>query len=173
VNIRGLVVPFACHHIGPTNHQTRRPVRFSLSTTILINNNRQMARTKANARKTVAGKAPRKHIAAKAAAIAAAKKKTHRFRPGTVAIREIRRYQKSTNLLFRRLPFQRLVREITQFFKTDMRFQESAIAAIQESAEAYLISIFEDTNLCAIHAHRITIQPRDMQLARRIRGERA
>merc|ERR1712098_478013 len=89
------------------------------------------------------------------------------------ALREIRRYQKSTELLIRKLPFQRLVREIAQDFKTDLRFQSSAVMALQEASEAYLVGLFEDTNLCAIHAKRVTIMPRDIQLARRIRGERA
>jgi histone H3 len=97
----------------------------------------------------------------------------HRYRPGTVALREIRKYQKSTELLIRKLPFQRLVREIAQDFKTDLRFQSSAILALQEASEAYLVGLFEDTNLCAIHAKRVTIMPKDVQLARRIRGERA
>jgi len=92
---------------------------------------------------------------------------------GTVALREIRRYQKSTELLIRKLPFQRLVREIAQDFKSDLRFQSSAIGALQESVEAYLVSLFEDTNLCAIHAKRVTIQSKDIQLARRLRGERS
>eukprot|EP00080_Pristionchus_pacificus_P020951 PDM80971.1 G protein-coupled receptor [Pristionchus pacificus] len=100
-------------------------------------------------------------------------KKPHRYRPGTVALREIRRYQKSTELLIRKLPFQRLVREIAQDFKTDLRFQSAAVGALQEAAEAYLVGLFEDTNLCAIHAKRVTIMPKDIQLARRIRGERA
>ncbi|XP_032871080.1 histone H3.3-like [Amblyraja radiata] len=100
-------------------------------------------------------------------------KKPHRYRPGTVALREIRRYQKSTELLIRKLPFQRLVREIAQDFKTDLRFQSSAAMALQEASEAYLVGLFEDTNLCAIHAKRVTIMPKDIQLARRIRGERA
>ncbi|CAH3187210.1 unnamed protein product, partial [Porites lobata] len=81
-------------------------------------------------------------------------KKPHRYRPGTVALREIRRYQKSTELLIRKLPFQRLVREIAQDFKTDLRFQSSAVLALQEASEAYLVGLFEDTNLCAIHAKR-------------------
>jgi histone H3 len=98
-------------------------------------------------------------------------KKPHRFRPGTVALREIRRYQKSTELLLRKLPFQRLIREVAQDFKQDLRFQSHAIAALQEASEAYLVRLFEDTNLCCIHAKRVTIMPRDMQLARRIRGE--
>ena len=100
-------------------------------------------------------------------------KKPMRYRPGTVALREIRRYQKSTELLIRKLPFARLVREIAQDFKTDLHFQREAIAALQEAGEAYLVGLFEDTNLCAIHAKHVTIMPKDIQLARRIRGERA
>ena len=137
----------------------------------------KMARTKQTARKSTGGKAPRKQLATKAARKSAPAtggvKKPHRFRPGTVALREIRKYQKSTELLIRKLPFQRLVREIAQDFKTDLRFQSSAVAALQEAAEAYLVGLFEDTNLCAIHAKRVTIMPKDIQLARRIRGERA
>ena len=204
-----------------------------------------MARTKQTARKSTGGKAPRKQLATKAARKSAPAtggvKKPHRYRPGTVALREIRRYQKSTELLIRKLPFQRLVREIAQDFKTDLRFQSAAIGALQvrnenldisfsssqralcptethrlrledyftgagltvvtyssnflillftlellyltqllnilyllqEASEAYLVGLFEDTNLCAIHAKRVTIMPKDIQLARRIRGERA
>ena len=98
-------------------------------------------------------------------------KKPHRYRPGTVALREIRRYQKSTDLLIRKLPFSRLVREISQDIYV-ARFQSSAILALQESSEAYLVCLAEDTNLCAIHGRRVTIMPKDIQLARRIRGER-
>nr|KAJ0198251.1 hypothetical protein LSAT_V11C700346720 [Lactuca sativa] len=134
-----------------------------------------MARTKQTARKSTGGKAPRKQLATKAARKSAPAtggvKKPHRFRPGTVALREIRKYQKSTELLIRKLPFQRLVREIAQDFKTDLRFQSSAVAALQEASEAYLVGLFEDTNLCAIHAKRVTIMPKDMQLARRIRDK--
>ncbi|CAM9775007.1 unnamed protein product [Lampetra planeri] len=131
-----------------------------------------MARTKQTARKSTGGKAPRKQLATKAARKSAPAtggvKKPHRYRPGTVALREIRRYQKSTELLIRKLPFQRLVREIAQDFKTDLRFQSSAVMALQEASEAYLVALFEDTNLCAIHAKRVTIMPKDIQLARRI-----
>ncbi|KAJ8628666.1 hypothetical protein MRB53_021989 [Persea americana] len=138
---------------------------------------REMARTKQTARKSTGGKAPRKQLATKAARKSAPTtggvKKPHRYRPGTVALREIRKYQKSTELLIRKLPFQRLVREIAQDFKTDLRFQSHAVLALQEAAEAYLVGLFEDTNLCAIHAKRVTIMPKDIQLARRIRGERA
>ena len=135
-----------------------------------------MARTKQTARKSTGGKAPRKQLAAKAARKAAPKQGTkaaRRYRPGTVAMREIRRYQKSTDLLLKKAPFQRLVREVAQDFKTDLRFQSSAVMALQEASEAYLVGLFEDTNLCAIHARRVTIMPKDMQLARRIRGERS
>jgi histone H3 len=146
-----------------------------------------MARTKQTARKSTGGKAPRKQLATKAARKSAPAtggvKKPHRYRylinssninrPGTVALREIRRYQKSTELLIRKLPFQRLVREIAQDFKADLRFQSSAIGALQEASEAYLVGLFEDTNLAAIHAKRVTIQPKDIQLARRLRGERS
>eukprot|EP01056_Protomagalhaensia_sp_Gyna25_P004221 Protomagalhaensia_sp_Gyna_25__4220@NODE_383_length_3630_cov_191_540518_g294_i0_p4_GENE_NODE_383_length_3630_cov_191_540518_g294_i0NODE_383_length_3630_cov_191_540518_g294_i0_p4_ORF_typecomplete_len138_score26_27Histone/PF00125_24/9_7e47CENPT_C/PF15511_6/7_2e03CENPT_C/PF15511_6/0_00019CENPS/PF15630_6/0_00034Bromo_TP/PF07524_13/0_0013CBFD_NFYB_HMF/PF00808_23/0_027PAF/PF15715_5/0_045_NODE_383_length_3630_cov_191_540518_g294_i019862399 len=136
-----------------------------------------MTKTKHHARKsTMAGKAPRKALAVKAARKAPpganAAKKPRRFRPGTVALREIRRYQKSTELLIRKLPFQRLVKEIASEFKSELRFQSSAVMALQEASEAYLVGLFEDTNLCAIHAKRVTIMPKDILLARRIRGER-
>ena len=100
-------------------------------------------------------------------------KKPHRYRPGTVALREIRRYQKSTNLLIQKLPFQRLVRQIAQDLGKDLRFQSTAILALQEAVEAYLVGLFEDVNLCALHSKRVTIMPRDIALARRIRGEQA
>ena len=118
-------------------------------------------------------KAPRKQLSKAARKVGDGGKKKHRYRPGTVALREIRKYQKSTDLLIRKLPFQRLVREIAQNFKTDLRFQSTAILALQEASEAYLVGLFEDTNLCAIHAKRVTIMPSDIQLARRIRGERS
>ena len=136
-----------------------------------------MARTKQTARKSTGGKVPRKQLVNKAVLKSAPKiggvMKPHRYRPGTVALREIRKYQKSTDLLIRKLPFQRLVREIAGEFKHDLRFQSSAVIALQEASEAYLVGLFEDTNLACIHAKRVTIMPRDVQLARRIRGERA
>jgi histone H3 len=137
-----------------------------------------MARTKQTARKSTGGKAPRKHLVSKKSRKSLiVVKKPHRFRPGTVALREIRKYQKNTDLLIKRLPFQRLVREISRDYGSQahngMRWQSTALAALQEAAEAYLVGLFEDANLCAIHAKRVTIMPKDMQLARRIRGERA
>lgn len=120
--------------------------------------------------------APQRHIrrgkSHKAPRQASGVKKPHRYRPGTVALREIRRYQRSTELLISRAPFQRLVREIAEEIKPDVRFQHSAVGALQEACEAYLVGLFEDVNLCALHAKRVTIMPKDMQLARRIRGER-
>jgi histone H3 len=127
-------------------------------------------------RKSTGGKAPRKRLAIRAAHRpdpTAVKKKPHRYRPGTVALRQIRHFQKTTKLLIRKLPFQRLVREIAQDFKNDLRFQSSALEALQEAGENYLVSLFEDTNLCAIHAKRVTIMPKDVQLALRIRGDAA
>ncbi len=134
-----------------------------------------MARIKQTARKhaSIAGKAQTKlynRAARKTAPGMGGLKKPHRFRPGTVAIREIRRYQKSTELLIKKLPFQRLVKEIAQNFKSDLRFQASAVIALQEATESYIVNLFQDTNLCAIHARRVTIMPKDMQLAKRIRG---
>jgi histone H3 len=138
-----------------------------------------MGRTKQTARKSDGGSASkkgfRKALATKAARKSACAtggvKKPHRYRPGTVALREIRRYQKSTDALIACLPFKRLVREISGDFHADLRWQEKAVAALHEASEAYLVGLFEDANLCAIHAKRVTIMPKDIQLARRVRGE--
>ncbi|CAI9098361.1 OLC1v1034993C1 [Oldenlandia corymbosa var. corymbosa] len=136
-----------------------------------------MARMKQAARKTISGKNPKKQLATMAArkyapTADAGVKKPHRFRPGTAALREIRKYQKSTELLTPKLPFQRLVREIAQECSaTEVRFQNHAVLALQEAAEAYLVGLFEDANLAAIHAKRVTIMPKDILLARRIRRE--
>ena len=133
-----------------------------------------MARTKQTARKqTTGGGAPRKQLGRGWRSSISSRKKPHRYRPGTVALREIRKFQKSTELLIRKLPFQRLVREIATDYKSDLRFQSQAVLALQEASEAYLVGLFEDTNLCAIHAKRVTIMPKDIQLARRIRGEKS
>ena len=135
-----------------------------------------MARTKQTARKSTGGKAPRRQnlhtLAGKASqpqsgGVAARR----RWRPGTAALREIRKYQRSSDLLLPKVAFQRLVREIAQDFKPDLRFQSTAVLALQEAAEAYLSKLFEDANLCSIHARRVTVMCCDMQLARRVRGE--
>ena len=96
----------------------------------------------------------------------------HRYRPGTVALREIRKYQKSTELLIGKSAFARLVREIAQKYKNEVRFQSSAILCIQEAAEAYIVELLEDTNLCAIHARSCSIRPKDLQIAKRLRRNR-
>ncbi|XP_048542626.1 histone H3.2-like [Triticum urartu] len=141
----------SAHLIAPPNPKPTTPAKHPVPDPAA-----PMARTKQTARKSTGGKAPRKQLATKAvrksAPATGGVKKPHRFRPGTVALREIRKYQKSTELLIRKLPFQRLVREIALDFKTDLRFQSSAVSALQEATEAYLVGLFEDTNLCAIHA---------------------
>mmetsp|Transcript_34376 Transcript_34376/g.45470 ORF Transcript_34376/g.45470 Transcript_34376/m.45470 type:complete len:147 (+) Transcript_34376:202-642(+) len=99
------------------------------------------------------------------------KKRRRRCRPGEKALREIRQYQKSTELLLRKLPFARLVKEVQcDYTPKDYRWQASALLALQEAAEAHLVRLFEDANLCAIHAKRVTVMVKDLQLARRIRG---
>jgi histone H3 len=136
-----------------------------------------MVRIKNSARKSVGGKAPRKSlvaIAAKKCLPGQVVNKPNRTRPGMTALRQIRKYQQSVDLLIPKLPFMRLVRELAQDFcicGEKIRFQSSAIMALQEASEAYLTKLFEDTNLCAMHAKRVTIKPKDMQLARRIRGD--
>ena len=135
-----------------------------------------MARTKQTARRDQGGKVPRRIFtknpssikaqrAAKKGKTGYTKPKKWRFRPGTVALREIRKYQKSMDLLIRKLPFQRLVRKIIFEHKQDYQLAPAAAAALQEAAEAYLVGLFKDINLCAIHAKRVTIMPKDIQLA--------
>ena len=134
-----------------------------------------MTRTKQTARKSTGGKCPRKELNTRHARrnnVRGGVKKPRRFRPGTVALREIRRFQKSTELLIRKLPFQRLVREVAQAFQADLRFQSTALLALQEGAEAYLVNMFEQVNVCAIHGGRVTIQVKDISLWKRIKGGR-
>jgi histone H3 len=128
-----------------------------------------MARTKNSARKASLGsKKAKKAAGSQSTGV----KRSRKWRPGTVALREIRKFQKGTGLLLRKAPFQRLVRETAAAHKEGLRFQASAVAAIQEATESYVVSLLSDTNLCAIHAKRVTIMTRDIQLARRLRGER-
>lgn len=110
-------------------------------------------------------------VAARRTPVTTPSRKPRRFRPGTVALREIRKYQKSTDLLIRKLPFARLVREIgNQVAPEPFRWTAEALLALQEATEDFMVHLFEDCNLCAIHAKRVTIMPKDLQLARRIRG---
>ena len=126
-----------------------------------------MARTKQTARKSTGGKAPRMAAMRVSAAgkVMSGVKKPHRYRPGTVSLREIRKYQKTTELLLRKAPFMRLVREIAQDFKSDLRFTSQAIECLQTACEAFVIRRFENANKGAIHARRVTIMPKDMQLS--------
>lgn len=136
-----------------------------------------MARTKQTARKSIPGplRTLKEHYFHKMFTMRASNgigiRKPHRYRPGTVALRDIRKYQGSASLLIPRIAFQRLVREVTSDFKSDLRFQSAALECLQEAAEAYLVGLMEDTNLCAIHAKRVTIMVKDMLLAKRIRGD--
>lgn len=98
-------------------------------------------------------------------------KKKRRYRPGTLALKEIRRFQKTTDLLIRKMPFARLVREISNELSPEpLRYTAESLLALQEATEDFLVHLFDDCNLCAIHAKRVTIMPKDLQLARRIRG---
>ncbi|KAI5365459.1 Putative histone H3/CENP-A, histone H2A/H2B/H3, histone-fold [Septoria linicola] len=123
-------------------------------------------------RASLGGKGPRKSSGG--ASVDQSPRKKRRYKPGTVALKEIRRYQKSTELLVAKLPFSRLVREVCINVAPPgsevTRWQSQAIQALQEAAEAFLVHLFEDSNLCAIHAKRVTIMQKDIQLARRIRG---
>ena len=134
-----------------------------------------MARTKRTARKDEVGKKRSSFVKKQPRSQtgqASMQQQPHRYRSGMVMLRAIQRYQKSTELLIRKLPFQCLVREILQGYGVGYRVTLAMMMALQEAAEAYLVQLLEDSNLCAIHAKCITIQPKDMELARRIHGER-
>ena len=144
-----------------------------------------MPRQKIAGKKQIKGSATKQNVAtgSKASKSAKVQKKTapaeggvkiksRRFRPGTVAIREIKRYQKATTFMLLKAPFQRFVRAICEGIDAQLRFQSAALLALQEAAESYLTGLFEDANLCAIHATRVTVMKKDLDLARRIRGER-
>jgi histone H3 len=150
-----------------------------LTNTNTFNTTRIMARSVVRGRKNTSpskkNKAKKSNIPSRRAAKGAGpqldpKPMKRRARPGTVALREIRRYQRTTELLIKKLPFSRLVKEISNQHKDNLRWQRQALEALQMACEAHMVSLFEDTNLCAIHAKRVTVMPRDMQLARRIRG---
>ena len=138
-----------------------------------------MARTKCTARRDEAGKVKTKRPTygnkqpRSQAGNPPAQPQPHRYWPGTVALREIRKYQRSTDLPIRKLPFQCLVCEIVQGFSIEFRVTPAMVMALHEAAEAYLVQLLEDSNLCAIHTKHVTIQPKDIQLARWIHGERS
>ncbi len=134
-----------------------------------------MARTKQTACKSTGGVIPCYHLATKAAQVttqkAIAMRKPHRWRPGMVALREIRKFQKNTDLLISKAPFQRVVQEIAlKFGKSDLRMQSTAVLALQEAAEYFMVDVFSNTNLCTMHGKHVTIMNKDMVLACRIRG---
>ncbi|OIV96989.1 hypothetical protein TanjilG_31880 [Lupinus angustifolius] len=135
-----------------------------------------MVRAMQTARIFTNGKTPRMRLAEiaarKSSTRISAVKKHRRFKPGSVALKEIKKYQKSTENLIPKLPFQRLVQEIGQKIKPGLRFQDIAIASLQEAAEAYVVKLFEDTLFCATHAKRVTIVPDDMKLARMMKEEK-
>lgn len=136
----------------------------------------------ANAKTSLVPKKPSKKVASrkiqKEGRISAKKesidgaRKVRRWHPGTVALREVRKYQNSTEMLIPRAPFRRLVREIVLNLKDSIRIRSSALDALQEATEAYITSVLGDANLCTIHAKRVTLFPKDLQLALRLRGER-
>jgi histone H3 len=136
-----------------------------------------MARTKQTAHKSTGGKAPRLHLATKGAQAAAKKptiavRKPHCWCPGTVALREIRKFQKNTDLLIRKAPFQHLVRVILQAISknSDMQMQSTALLALQEATKYFMVDVFSDTNLCAMHGNQVTIKSKDLALACCIQG---
>ena len=127
---------------------------------------------KANSKKMPISNLKDKAIKKTAPAEGGVKQKKTRFKPGTVALREVKKYQRSTSLVLPKAPFQRLVREIAQSYDHELRFQRHALQAVQEASEAYIVSLFEDANLCCLHAKRQTLYNKDIRLARRIRGDR-
>jgi histone H3 len=134
-----------------------------------------MARDKQTARKSTGGVPPRFHLATKAARSAGQKaiavRKPHRWRPGTVAAREINKFKKTTNLLIRKAPFQHLVQKVAlKFGKSDLRMQSTAVLALQEAAEYFMVDVFRDTNLCVLHGRRVIIMVKDLVLACSIQG---
>ena len=135
-----------------------------------------MAHTKQKTRKSTGGATPRFHSATKAARAAAQKviavRKPRRWRPGMVALREILKFQKTTDLLIRKAPFQHLVQEIVHNMsrKSDLQMQSTALVALQEAAEYFMVAVFSKTNLCTQHGKRVTILLKDLVLACCIRG---
>ena len=134
-----------------------------------------MARVKQTAHKSTGGAPPRLHLATKAARAAVQKaiavRKPHHWRPGMVALREIQKFQKNTDLLIRKAPFQRLVCKIALGFgKSDLQMQSTAVLALQEAAKYFMVDVFSNTNLCAMHGKRVTIMKKDMVIACHIQG---
>ena len=135
---------------------------------------------------TKGGKQPRKHMLhrlLKWTSSTGGIKKPHRYHPGLLALHEIHRYQQSMESLIRKTPFNKLIKEISQEYRicpegpgtpsVQVRFQSTALAALQEAAENFLVGLFEDVNLLAVHAKRVTVMLHDIRLALRIRGDQS
>lgn len=153
----------------PYNYKPRKPVTARKQSTRI---NTTVPHVKPSKRKPTGGKSPRKVLAEVAKANTAASggiKKPHRFKPGTVALREIRKMQATTHTLIKKAPLYRLIREIMQDFHSDFRFQASALEAIHQACEAYIIDTFEVANLYAIHSKRVTILKKDFELVKRVK----
>jgi len=195
MRLDGIPCHVSCLFIGTRKRRTGWNERVAMNEYVVycvfslwalcVTERKKMARVKQRASKqpnspfiAKANRVPRTNVVKRslAAIKAGTARKPRRYRPGTVALREIRRFQKSSELLIRKAPFARLIREIAEELGAKenkvYRFQSTAVLALQEASEAYMIGLFEDTNLCAIHARRVTIMPKDIQLARRICGER-
>ena len=139
-----------------------------------IKKNEKMSKAKASGKSSAAKASKAKGKASgnkKTAPASDGQKKKFKWRPGTVALREVKRYQKKTDLLLLRAPFQRVVREIAHSYDPEARFSPESLHAIQEAAEMHIVSLMEDSQLCAIHANKVTVTKKDLLLARRLRGD--
>ena len=161
-----------------TKQMPRNPILERPSTAMGSDVQGKRIPSKPTSRKTITGgKQPCKHILHKSikCSTTGGIKKPHRYCPGLLALREIRRYQQTTDSLIRKTPFNKLIKEISQEYRicpegpgtpsVQVHFQLTALAALQEAAENYLVGLFEDVNLLAVHAKRVTVMPRDIWLA--------
>jgi len=173
--VEGAARAMACVLIWSVVCGSSRASRIPLRARLIHSSSAMAAQTKQTAVKSKATKRPLGSKTGKKSAGSsgsAGVKKSFRWRPGTVALRQVKKLQASTALLIARAPFSRLVREIAESHKAGLRFQSSAVAAIQEATESFVIGLLGDANLTALHANRVTALPRDLQLVRRLRGER-
>ncbi|KJP86329.1 hypothetical protein AK88_04048 [Plasmodium fragile] len=151
--------------VGSSNEPTNKTVPSRPS-------HKQVASSKSN-NNAGTGKGTRSQIPQKGLKKTTRIRRPHRYRPGVLALKEIRAYQATTQLLIPKIPFVRVVKEITRLFELpneQLRYTPEALLALQTASEAYLVSLFEDAYLCSLHANRVTLMPKDIHLARRIRG---
>jgi histone H3 len=173
--VEGAARAMACVLIWSVVCGSSRASRIPLRARLIHSSSAMAAQTKQTAVKSKATKRPLGSKTGKKSAGSsgsAGVKKSFRWRPGTVALRQVKKLQQTTGTLIARAPFSRLVREIAESHKAGLRFQSSAVAAIQEATESFVIGLLGDANLTALHANRVTALPRDLQLVRRLRGER-